>query len=120
MEPGVGFEPTISALQVRCIATYAYPADVELVSGFEPEISPIPKECCANLSYTSIGAKEGNRNPDLRVTNAALFHLSYSGSTWSGRCDSNARRQPRRGCILATELRPHNLWSGAGGSNSYR
>src|ERR1700720_2181594 len=31
------------------------------------------------LSY--IGwSQRGNRNPDLRVTNAALFHLSYSGA----------------------------------------
>jgi hypothetical protein len=31
-----------------------------------------------NLS-AKLGARGGNRNPDLRVTGAALFHLSYSG-----------------------------------------
>jgi hypothetical protein len=34
---------------------------------------------CSPLELHRLGARGGNRNPDLRVTSAALFHLSYSG-----------------------------------------
>ena len=34
---------------------------------------------CSPVELHRLGARGGNRNPDLRVTNAALFHLSYSG-----------------------------------------
>ena len=34
---------------------------------------------CSPVELHRLGARESIRNPDLRVTNAALFHLSYSG-----------------------------------------
>jgi hypothetical protein len=30
-----------------------------------------------------IGAWEGTRTPDLRITNALLYQLSYPGNPWS-------------------------------------
>ena len=33
------------------------------------------------LSYIGLEPEGGNRNPDLRVTSAALFRLSYSGTS---------------------------------------
>ena len=72
MEPGVGLEPAFSALQVRCIATCAYPASMELVSGFEPENLSHTEGVLYQSQLHQHGVKESNRNPDLRDTNAAL------------------------------------------------
>ena|ERR1017187_9589044 len=119
MEPGVGLEPTFSALQVRCIATYAYPANMELVSGFEPEISPIPRECCTNLSYTSMESKRVIETLTSAIR-MRLFRLSYSDNNLERVTGLEPVSRPWHGPILAARRHPHNLWSGAGGSNSYR
>lgn len=36
---------------------------------------------CSPVELHRLGARGGNRNPDLRVTSAVLFHLSYSGAS---------------------------------------
>ena len=48
---------------------------------------------CSPVELHRLGARGGNRNPDLRVTSAALFHLSYSGTSkgnWSECGESNS------------------------------
>lgn len=78
MELGVGLEPTIFGSQNRCIAIYACPANWSPSGEFNS--GPHPYQGCALTSeLQGHGAEGGNRNRDLRVTNAALSHLSYVG-----------------------------------------
>ena len=48
---------------------------------------------CSPVELHRLGARGGIRNPDLRVTDAALFHLNYSGASkdvWSECGESNS------------------------------
>ena len=47
---------------------------------------------CSPVELHRLGARGGIRNPDLRVTNAVLLHLSYSGARkeWSECGESNS------------------------------
>ena len=57
------------------------PASKKLVreAGVEPAASRLSIECSNRAELFPVGARGGNRNPGLRITSAALFHLSYSG-----------------------------------------
>ena len=68
-----------SGLQVRRIAIYAYRAHHPGANGANRTlIGRIPGNC-SPIELHRHGARGGIRNPGLRVTNAVLFHLSYSG-----------------------------------------
>ena len=47
-------------------------------------VRPLGLTCSQNTpTRTFIGAREGNRTPDLRITSALLCRLSYPGNGWS-------------------------------------
>ena len=85
-----------SGLQVRRIADYAYRGSLASDCGANGAnrtlIGCLPCNC-SPVELHRLGARGGNRNPDLRVTSAALFHLSYSGTSkgnWSECGESNS------------------------------
>src|SRR5712671_3435159 len=48
-------------------------------AGVEPAASRLSVECSNRAELFPAGARGDSRNPGLRITSAALFHLSYSG-----------------------------------------
>ena len=80
-------------LQVRRIADYAYRARETGANGANRTLIGCLPCNCSPVELHRLGARGGNRNPDLRVTSAALFHLSYSGTSkgnWSECGESNS------------------------------
>ena len=51
------------------------------VTGFEPATFWSRTKRATKLRYTSNGAKEGTRTPDLRFTKPLLYRLSHFGKT---------------------------------------
>ena len=49
------------------------------VTGFEPATFWSRTKRATKLRYTSNGAKEGTRTPDLRFTKPLLYRLSHFG-----------------------------------------
>ena len=96
MERVEGIEPSSSAWKAEVIATIRYPPQIKLVEGggFEPPkltrqiYSLIPLATREPLrtrtvkrpsNYLKInGAGGRNRTPDLRITSALLYRLSYT------------------------------------------
>ena len=68
-----------SGLQIRCIADYAYRARDTGANGANRTLIGCLPCNCSPVELHRLGARGGNRNPDLRATSAALFRLSYSG-----------------------------------------
>lgn len=68
-----------SGLQVRRIADYAYRACDSGANGANRTLIGCLPCNCSPVELHRLGARGGNRNPDLRATSAVLFHLSYSG-----------------------------------------
>jgi hypothetical protein len=79
-------------LQVRRIADYAYRARETGANGANRTLIGCLPCNCSPVELHRLGARGGIRNPDLRVTSAALFHLSYSGTSkhWSECGESNS------------------------------
>ena len=68
-----------SGLQVRRIAIYAYRAHNLGANGANRTLIGCLPCNCSPIELHRHGAGRGIRNPGLRVTNAVLLHLSYSG-----------------------------------------
>ena len=79
MEPRCQIRTDSSGLQIRRIAIYAYSARDSGANGANRTLIGCLPSNCSPTELHRLGARGGIRNPGLRVTNAALFHLSYSG-----------------------------------------
>lgn len=85
MEPGVRIELTISCSQNERIASNAYPAKPGAGAGSRTPVSSLPKMCPVQTGrHQQCGAGGVTRKLNHRVTNAALFLLSYTSGNGAG------------------------------------
>lgn len=135
MEPGVGFEPTATALQVRCSGQLSYPgrcvADDEKcvagAEGFEPSstgpkpvvlpLNDAPLCCDSRCARSRISGRLRNRTPGLSPTPdfksgcrpfSGTFH-TCTFVQWSGWGDSNSRPPGPKPGALPTAPHPVSL-----------
>jgi hypothetical protein len=102
-----------SGLQVRRIAGYAYRARNFGANGANRTLIGCLPWNCSPVELHRLGARGGIRNPDLRVTNAVLFHLSYSGANEIGASAENRTPFVRQAIRCpANGPRPQRFWSG--------
>ena len=82
---GVSGELTLSRSQNECIASNAYPAKPGAGAGSRTPVSSLPKMCPVQTGRRQqCGAGGVTRKLNHRVTNAALFLLSYTSGYGAG------------------------------------
>ena len=85
LEPGARIELTISCSQNERIASNAYPAKPGAGAGSRTPVSSLPKMCPVQTGRRQqCGAGGVTRKLNHRVTNAALFLLSYTSGNGAG------------------------------------
>ena len=92
----------ISLRKTRCSATSS---DVQAQKTPQLRGVSVFPATLGDVQKRSVGAGEGNRTPDPRITNALLYQLSYSGARGAEYRHSALRGQPPEGFPALGALR---------------